>query len=345
MRLLEVVGRHRSRWESVRFEGGQENLLLLQRLLDLLHPPLKSLTLDITSGEILEVLPQCSPVVHLSLCHIVPSKNLALSGLTTLSLRSMSGRNAPNVSRVLGILEICRDLRKLGIDDLYPRNGEVPADKAFDVVARPNLRVLDVKDVPEAFAADLLRSLQADSLTSSTLDLHWQGHPHTDLPGALFEDGATASPPPLLLLRKAAHPVLRIEVSLYRASATVQDSEHHLNLVLRSNMQGIDLSVSLRVLYPCISLVSEVHLELHGRIIEYDLSSDNMPNLTRLIVHDAWTAQRVVEYLLEQDVESTCPKLELLHLEGWWDQGPIAQLVVLRQPGLKVLWGPLEDEE
>lgn len=341
MNWLGVVGLHHRRWETIILESDQLGLGLMQVLLDGLQISLKSLTLNIRDHGVLGELPRTSALQHLSLGHVTPSEGLSLTGrhLTTLALHCMAGVSAPKVSAVLGILSTCPGLRTLKIEKLYPPFTD-DVDVAGNPISLPNLRVLNITDVPEVFAQDLLRHLQTDNLTSCTIDLECEVTAQTNILGPMFTEGVVAAPPPLLLLRKSNNRTLYTRVSLYRASATIQGSEHILKIVLRSEQQGVNLGVSFQLLHPLMSLVPEVNLELRGRIVNYAKFLDNTPNLTILLLRNAWSSQQIVKYLADREVQSTCPRLRVLRAEGFTDRALATRVIRARQPRFDMMWGP-----
>lgn len=329
--FLEVVQPHSGRWGSFTFDGSRPHLLAIQRALAGSLPCLRKLTITAQSQGFLNTLPMDSPLTDLSLNSALPPQLATLvSGLRSLCLQDMQGLRVPTALHILALLERCPDLETLHLKSLNPtatEDGDAPSTPPS--ITLSSLRRLSLGDIPDDYAATLLRTLQAPSLTSCSLDL--KARHDTELFQLLFPEDPDASLHLLLLLRKAANPVLHITVCHHKIRATFDSRPHHLTLIVRFPDLLSDVDSGLLSLRPYTSLATEIHLQLNGKLTNPS-QLETMPNLTMLAtISEPDTAKRIVEYLRPGSQILPCSKLKHLDFVGWWDEEAVSALVKSRR--------------
>lgn len=352
---MRMIAPHTPRWRCVLFDAPDVYIRPLELYLTGPLPSLTHLSIHTQSLDVqviphtLALSPPVAPLEHLSLKGIALMWGDAMvRGLKTLSLKNITDANTPSIQQILEMLEMCPELQELRLHRLAPaiESTRTPSSRSKPLPL-PHLRTLHMQSVPQDLARAILETCPMDGLTRFV----FCGIGNTfqpELLRTLFQGDQVTSSVPLVVMRNNGSPNLRIEV---RSSEFVQvtsdaTTEAQLHLTLCCEPEA-----ALGHLQACMQAASEVTLNLH--IMMEDVTVlDSLPNLTRLTVHDAGTAEAVVDYLsiprATQGNGWPLPKLKHLHSVEWWEPRLVEQLTKTRLdakeglPLLNVMWGPLE---
>lgn len=339
--FVEAVGPRAEQWRSLEFNGNEQQFQLLQPFLAGSLPHLKNLDLVVPGLPLLHALPTGSPLDRLFLqwTSLAPAVNPY--NLKSLILGRIYGEDALTPSRILDIVEGCPDLQELQIWSLRPDGVENNlVQRHRKPIHLPNLRKLDLEDVEDQFAANLLRSIQAPGLTSSKVDVE-TSHAVRLLKAFLPEGSATPTISPLLILSKGANAIINVCAGNSVVHIILCSDPHKLDLNLRRLGPVPELGGVIAALSPYTSQASAVHLKLEGPL-EAPSRLDLITNLTKLTIDSRDTAERIMTYLQSPE---HCPRLEHIHSEMWWDSDVVAALMHARRPGvggLKTVLGPFD---